>query len=372
MRPVVALLVLTACGGPDFAPAPVADGSGAREAFATGELRREVFDHRAESPLVDVLFVMDDSISMTSLLGRFQAGFERLAANPDRFPARTRIAVMNTSPADPATLDRPLPRTHPVVGSRSAARRSAGFVGLIDGSGIAAFRRHAPDKADRFPHDGCDAWFAPTDTNEAGVSCLIAHTQISRSGTRAEAGVTALAHLLARSPGKRTFRPGAAVNVVFVSDTHDPGLAPNELDKLWDDAADLVVDRPTYDDLLAAVEADNVVSAFRLHAIAPATECGERWGDGPVYYDLADDAGGVKIDACGDADWGPLLEAIFREGAVATAPVFALGHEPASVREVRVNGRDVPFEVQGEVVRIPSTELPSRRAEVQVTYEVVE
>ena len=125
-----------------------------------------------------------------------------------------------------------------------------------DAEGIARFRKHAPEIGSTFRFAGCeDAWFEPWEENAQGVPCLVAHTQISRTPIRVEAGLSALQQFLQKQAGTSTFREGAAVHVIFVSDTHSPGLSggPNRLMKTG-----LEVDPITYEDLRQLVDADTL------------------------------------------------------------------------------------------------------------------
>jgi len=304
--------------------------------------------------VADYLFVVDNSVSMGSLLELVRSGFASIG-DGEVFPKKTRIAVMNTLPANP---DREK-RLHPAVKHSVGLARSPGFMGFVDGPRIAKFRKMAsPEMAERFSEDGCSPWFRPTQTNENGVSCLVAHTQVELAPTAVEAGLTAFGQFLAANTGTATFRTGAAINVIFVSDTHDPGMKLEAVKAEKRAAVEaLIEDRPTYADLLELVELDHEPASFRLHAIAPMgkeatdlaegnhqTPCGEAWfGIEPSYFNAAMDSGGVMADICEIEDYGPIIERIARDGAVMANPVFSLGHSTASVQSVTVNGERVAW-----------------------------
>lgn len=317
----------------------------------------------ASSPVVDYLFVIDHSVSMDKVLGNVQQGMLSLASD-GVFPTKARIAVMTTLPADPSVpADQP-PQPHPAATGSAGLAFDPGFLGLVSEARIQAYAdRTTPEIAARFPLTGCDAWFEPTARNGEGQPCLLAHTQIGQTGVGVEAGLVAFRQLMegAEAP---IFRPGAAVNVIFVSDTHDPGIpldAPG--------AKGLRELRPDVALLRDLVQANSLVSSFRVHAIAPARPCVEAWSDGPTYRDAARAGEGVFLDVCTATDYRPLIEEITRKGAVVQHPVFPLGRPAADVESVVVDGAPVGFSVSedGGVVVLDQP-LPRRRSRVHVRY----
>ncbi|MEQ1504922.1 MAG: hypothetical protein ABMB14_22005 [Myxococcota bacterium] len=283
-------------------------------------------------PPVDYLFVIDDSVSMAAVMDRVREGFAAMAL-ADVFPPDSRIAVITTLPAD---------RHHPVRPALESLPDwlgfEPGFLGVVDGPAIAQFRGVAPPEvAARFPVDGCDGWFAPGDTNAGGVPCLVAHTQTSLLPLGAEAGLTALGQHLSANP--ELFRPGAAVNVVFVSDTHDPGFdGPG--------SHALIQRRPSVEELRKAAQVSNDLASFRLHGIVPESECTvEKWSAlGPVYLDAIRRSGGEALDLCA-ADTYDYVDLMARIALYGAEPqeVVAVLHQAEDVAEVRVNGRTAGF-----------------------------
>jgi hypothetical protein len=350
-----AAMFLSACDE-QLQPVPVnADGGNAYAAWEGANGRRlEAFEWggSARNQVADYLIVLDNSVSMDKVIDRVRAGFASL--KPEMFPPEARIAVMSTLPGrererqpvrGPLRFD-----LHPAVGSRDVYKHDPGFLRLVDDEGIRTLRSARPDVADRFPLDGCDAWFAPGAVNAAGQPCIVAHTQGLLASAHSEAGLTAFRQLLERHTGTPIFRPGAAVNVIFVSDTHDPGVSRK--------AADLLADRPTAAELAELVDRDNVVSSLRFHAIAPETECVERWfGFGPAYFEAAEATGGAVLDLCTAQDYRPILEKAFDEGARPTRPRFALGAEVEQVDDVRVDGTSTSWTLTG-TGRVVELELP--------------
>ncbi len=352
----------------DFAPVPdPPDGSALEvEEDERAQLRRERFSFGGEelTPLADYLFVVDDSVSMESVIDPLRQGFSSLA-HEGVFPPRSRIAVMNTQPGDYQNLQ----RWHPTVLRSWALRGSPGFLRLVDGDALESYRqRLGPERAGLFAHRGCQAWFAPQERGAGGVSCLEAHTQIGLVAYRAEAGLHAFKQLLLVRGEQPLFRPGAAANVIFVSDTHDPGFQPSQAKPELDaQLEDLYARQPDFDELQELVLAANLVSSFRVHAIAPQSLCSEPWLE-PSYFDVTEQSGGVSLDICVERDYAPLVREIVRSGALQQQPLFALSVPAAAVETVLVDGEAVSFTLEGERVLALDLELPGRRADVEVVY----
>jgi hypothetical protein len=154
------------------------------------------------------------------------------------------------------------------------------------------------------------------------------------------------------------------VNVVFLSDTHDPGLA---LGRGRDaEVAALAAERADYDELRALI--DEPVAAFRLHAIAPASKCGEAW-DTPTYYDLAEASGGVEADICTTDDYAPIFDEIAKAGSRREEGVLRLGYPAAQVGQVLLDGAPVAWSATGDpqAIRIDG-DLPASVHTVKVAY----
>jgi hypothetical protein len=313
------------------------------------------------TPIVDFLFVVDNSTSMGQIRDLVRSGLEGMSQD-DPFPAESRIAVMSTMPADPNDLT----SLHPRVNDQGAQSHEPGFLRLVDRRGIAHFRKASPELANRFKINGCnDAWFSPWQDNADGVPCLIAHTQISRTPVRVEAGLSALQQFFEKNAGETTFREGASVNVVFVSDTHSPGLAGGEgrLRKTG-----LEVDPITYEDLRDLVDKDNLVSSFRVHAIAPATECVEEWAHlGPRYFNVAKASGGSTLDICTAQDYAPFIRELVENSDVVQHPIFPLGREVTQLHSVQLDGVDVEFDVVGDGTAVRLRTIDPSRADRALT-----
>lgn len=315
----------------------------------------------AQSDVVDFLFVIDGSSSMKQLVEQVYDGFDALVAE-GAFPKDARIAVTGTTPADP---DRRT-RTHAAVHKGKQVRYDPGFQRLVDADGILRYRATYPEMEAAFALDGCDAWSRPGDRNEAGVPCFEAHTQLGLVGVGVEAGLTAVNQLLQQ---RQVFRTGAAANIVFVSDTQDPGLSASA-----PGFEDLVALRPTGPELVQTAASRQLTSSMRLHAITPVTECGsEPYAHlGDVYGDAARATGGRTLDVCTatPADYVDLIRAIVEDGAVPTEPVIPL-ERTERVRAVFVDGVEAKYHLSRDKRAIVlDAEMPAQRSNVRVEYKV--
>ena len=99
--------------------------------------------------------------------------------------------------------------------------------------------------------------------NSSGESCIAAATQSTFSSLGVEAGIHAVEQLFLKHSGQALFRPNALVNIIFVSDTHDPGINSQQLK----DA------RASYAELLDLASVDNRIASLKFHALAPVERC---------------------------------------------------------------------------------------------------
>lgn len=313
--------------------------------------------------LTDVLFVVDGSTSMRSLVEAVREGMAALG-DDDVFPPNTRIAVTNMTPRA-----RTSNTVHPMVKRKGVMQLEPGFAGLVSAQRLADAREvlagDEPRFQERLEAEGCDPWFAPGDRGPDGVSCLVAHTQILEAASEVEAGLLSAGLLALSDP--ELFRPGAAVNLVFVSDTHDPGLPP---DHKHHDA--MVAQRPDPARLAAGIAERFPVASVRMHAIAPAEPCTFETFDTPVYFEAAEATGGLALDICEATpdDYVRMMRAIAEEGSRPTQPVLALAAEAGAVDAVTVDGVEVPYTVRGRALTLDGG-VPARAADVKVRYRAV-
>lgn len=334
-----------------------ADGAVRREAFRLGP--------RATTPIADFLFVLDPSISMASVVDRVREAFLELA-RADVFPAGARVGVLSTTPHDPLRPGVPHPAQTVLAGTTAV---EPGFQQLVTADRLYAVRHAAPELALAFPVVGChDGWFTPDQTDVRSVPCLVGATQASQTVGGVEAGLTATWQWVTAADTPPRFREGAVVHVVFVSDTHDPGV--REKNPWYDELVKL---RPRPETLLRAIEEDQDVAGVRFHAIVPATRaCGEMRAVGNTsYLDAVQTTGGQRLDLCTATSYVPFVRALAEDGGRMERPVLALDGTAGDAMVVRVDGRVAAFSTtQSHQVVVLDGRLPPHEVPVDVAYEV--
>jgi len=313
------------------------------------------------STLTDVLFVVDGSVSMGPLVDKVRAGMDALTEE-GVFPSGTRIAVTNMTPQN-VRGNAPLQ----YVWKKRVAAAEPGFARLVSEESLAAAREQLSDDeryAHQFDLPGCDAWFAPGELASDGTPCLVSHTQILEAPTGVEAGLLSFGQLALRD--KELFRPGAAVNVVFVSDTHGPGLPPDHRDY---EALRSVYVPP--EDVAGLVRAGqrSPVASLRFHAVAPTEGCTSEEFEAPLYHEAAEATGGGWLDICTAtaSDYVELMRDIAVEGSRPQQAILPLAAKPEAVDSVFVDGAPVRFALRGRAL-VLDTELSPTSSEVQVRY----
>lgn len=320
-------------------------------------------DFRADTSTVlsqsDILFVVDESASMGSVLATFQAGFASLSSAV--YPQDTMMAVTNMAPAyytDVASYTMDLTNSFYKTAATQIFTQQPGFLQLITGSSISSFISANSSYTGKFPLKGCSAWFKPTDNNVDGQSCLNAHTQVGLIATGVEAGIVSLDQLVRRNgaAGKALFRPGSLVNIVFVSDTHDPGAnyygrpgAPAALPDYnavtqtlmnynpgirgvkynaiapMPPAGDAALTGVNYVGTLPATLADSKISGEDLHSFS--------------YLGYVAKSGGVAMHPVND--WKLSLPKIIEETKVLRAPAVTLRLPAKKILKVIVEGVEI-------------------------------
>lgn len=174
-----------------------------------------------ETAPTDILFVLDDSSSMSAIIASIKAGISTI--NGARFPDNTRMAATYMSP-DKVNLDG---TTNFGFGYSSVKVVSPGHLQLVSANSINTYLSTEDDGHHRhLALAGCDSeWFSPIDLNPNGQRCLDAALQSTMYSTGVEAGIVSLMQLAEKFTGqnRRLFRNRAHVNVIFISDTHEPG-----------------------------------------------------------------------------------------------------------------------------------------------------
>lgn len=335
------LLGLVACSDTGFQGGSNPKNSGSNrntgaEATALKETK-SVFSFGPKSAMADFLFIFDNSGSMNQSLDQLRLGFASLEGA--RWPADSRIAVMTTLPGDPKNLN----EIHPNVNKYPNINLDPGFLNLVSEAARKKFIE-APGTTSRgkqgFSEEMCaEEWFKPTDVSPQGRPCLSVAIQSPFEGVGVEAGLVALSQILKKRPN--LFRSKTNVNVVFISDTQDPG----------DNAPAVQAIRPTYAELKPLIESNSTVTGIKLHGITPSENCqtGEgrpsaQAGRGLPYQDAIKASGGMWLDYCeGPAirtNYKPVAEQIL--AAATPEPVFLLPNAAASIARVLVAGSVYP------------------------------
>lgn len=357
--PALAALTLNGCSTEyslsETPEVPVTNAvSGERGAATSGQMHQFKVDP-ATADRADYLFVVDPSVSMAKVNGLMRAGFESL--QPEEFGREARIAVISTTPRAFGPGRNP----HPSVQDPEGALRDPGFQKLVQGRDIAAWKRMANADAET----ACDGWFAPGDKLSDGTPCLQAVTELPLYKANAEAGLLAVKQLLQSQGDEPLFRDGASVNIVIVSDTHDPGLPAGA----GRDA--LTAQRPDYDELVQLVTRANAVASLKVHAIAPSEACSplEDWaGIGTSYYDVALASGGRIVDVCTTEDYTPIFRELGVTAMTRTHAVLDLGADAGKIKSVQVNGEPIPYRTYrgGRLVRVDNAMAGATDIQVEV------
>jgi hypothetical protein len=262
----------------------------------------------------------------------------------------------------------------------------------VDAAGISSFVSSYPSQSGHFPKAGCAAgWFEPKALNPAGDSCLSAATQISLLGTGQETGLVSLDQLSRRQAqnGGRLFRPGVLANVIFVSDTHDPGAAyynktgaPKAIAK--------------YNDLVKSVyDANPGLAGLKFHGIVPLPPAGhpaltgvttlgnlpatladskisgeDVWDFG--YLPFVAGSGGVAMHPVNN-DWSAVAKDLVKGLSVAHAPSVVLAVPAVRILSVKVAGIELdPAEytllADGKTIHISANPAWPNPVAIAVTF----
>lgn len=280
-----------------------------------------------EDQPIDYLFILDNSGSMTASVQAVNQGFLSLLQN-DVFPRNSKVAVMTTLISDPNDFN----VVHSDVnGDYNGIQFEPGFLDFVNKTAIVNYRNQVNDnRADNFLLDGCDdKWFSPQDTDGNGTPCLVAATQ-SAFAVGVEAGVTAFEQLNMKHKDNKIFRKDALLNVIFVSDTHDPGRNVQELIDNRKNFAQLDELTKTYQD----------IKSLKFHAMAPFTQCSSENLYDLSYFTLVDASKGEKADICVSTDYSVFLKAMV-EASIDQEPVFKLSKAAEEVIGVYVDGQPI-------------------------------
>lgn len=344
----------------------------------------DTFNYFFNVEAVDILFVMDDSVSMNSLLSNVISGFKSLSRSD--FPDNTKMAVTYMSP--PKYFNgRPDFQTPWNIW----ADKTPGFMQLVNKASIEAFLSYDnpsfPDgSSDRqvflqgknnFKIEGCDeGWFAPDEKNQPSDGknpslCLEGAIQAPYFGTQVEAGTVSLMNLVSHFSSnfkKPLFREGSSVNVIFISDTHDPGVGtldsipscqgyyggPNAPEMMSDYASLkglIVANNPGVEYLkFSAItrmppENDSILEGVHTVGTLPQDYTGSHVNNEPdcffSYLPFVRESGGLAMHV-GNTNWNDLIKSLVKDFSTRRAPEFRLSKKAKLIEEVIVDENALP------------------------------
>lgn len=338
-------------------------------------------------PKADILFVVDESISMNTVIQQVRQGF--VSVSQQAYPGDSKIAVMNMSPAY-VNADSSINFSQPFVTKVSGLAHQPGFLKLVSRAGIQNYKNQIPADAAKFPLPGCAAqWFQPQDTDASGANCLLGATQLALQPIGVEAGIVSLFQMAKRqtSLGAKLFRDRALVNVVYVSDTHDPGAG-------YYDQPGAYATIPTLAQLKTVILANNPsILDLKINGIVPLPTAGSllltglnvvgtlpssssvsgESTNGFSYLNLIKESGGVALHPIGQS-WNTASAAIVADLGKPTDLIIRLTYPAKSIIKVIVQAQVIApadYELKSDGVTLivkKSAGVPAI-AQVSVEYE---
>lgn len=319
-----------------------------------------------EYPFVDILFVLDESVSMSNDLENLKKGFESLTSVD--FPKNVRLAFTNMAPAavdlnEKIDFNSPLQPFYNHTSIGSIISESPGFIKLINKQNIDKFLLSHSNLSSHFMMKGCNnSWFEPSEKNETNELCFMAHSQIALQGIQYEAGTVSLFQLLHSYSfrNEKLFRDQSAVNVILISDTHDAGQG------------DYYGSIGAYKTMLtleqlkeAAYENNQNIKNITFHGIVPlpistsplyeglkvigkiplteseANENTEGNGQrGYTYLSYIKNSFGYAIHT-NNTNWDELMKNLFKETGKAQHPIIQAENNIKQINFLKVNGQSL-------------------------------
>lgn len=290
---------------------------------------KDIFNY-GKPDVFDFLFIIDQSISMAKVVERLDKAFKDLVSGSSPFPAGSKIAVMNTMVATSPGSSKP----HPDLRGHKAWEIEPGFQHLINRSRIINFRNQTSSEyKGQWALSGCSqSWFDPQQRAAEGHFCMEAATQISLARVGKEPGMEAYAQFM-RSPGGRgVFRNSSIVNVIFVSDTHDPGGRSDDLKAK--------AESKSYAGLRDLTLSSNPsISGVKFHGIVPSVKCTDEDLHSKSYHRIIDQSEGVKKNVCKVSSFKSFIRKMISKSDEPKDVTFALSRPEYFVKWVSVNGK---------------------------------
>ena len=162
---------------------------------------------------VDYLFIIDNSSSMDAIIAEMKQGFIDIVEKGN--PSKLKVGVMSTA----------------VKEGQKEKSKLNGFKSLVTRASI----KRNPDRKDH--GQGCvEGWFSPREKDGTATNkyCMEIASNFVTYGTSVEPGLTSFDRFLEEQKNDSPFRKNAALNVIFISDTHDVGQNNRKLRELRD------------------------------------------------------------------------------------------------------------------------------------------
>lgn len=321
------------------------------------------FIFKGEHSTVDYLFVFDNSVSAKNILLKAGQAFQDIVqTNPNVFASDGKVAVMSTMISDDTYKS-----THAQIKKYDGIDKEPGFLDFVNKESLDRFREANQKVADKIYTKGMceEKWFSPqskvkSDGVETETSCLQAALQSVASGVGAEAGAQAFQQILLKNKSQQIFRKEAILNVIFLSDTHDPGK-PN-------------MKSPSFNanDLRNLAMESNQLIDVKFHALAPEKGVSSEKLYNKYYFTLVEQTDGQKLHV-GDFDnYSSFMESMLlkaKESKVAKIPLNKLD---APIKSVKADGNEVNYNscIDGFIcVDFQDTNIPSSGIKITIEYE---
>lgn len=330
-------------------------------------------------PMVaDMLFVMDNSVSMSQYSERVAQGLA--AIKKETFPESTRIAVMTTMAAEDAqaaSLKAHADIWKNRVSYGSCINKEPGFLSMVNKAAVDTFKactKEGTEDAsklqgykDKYSKTVCDeSWFKPFDLNPQGDRCFSAALQSPYHAVGCEPGLLALEQIVARNSGKPLFRDNAAISVIFVSDEQHGCEAAST-------RGDPTKAAETAERIKTAILANSKVVSIKFHGITPDLGNADIMPTNTLSYKrVIESVGGKWFNVLEPAqNYNGIIEQVIQAAAEVTVPEFYIPSTAKAVKEVKVDGvatKNYQFDLSKSKVTVQGLD-PQKKVEIIIRFE---
>lgn len=352
-------------------------------------VKREQFAKSFSVAPTDILFVLDDSCSMRTIANSMASGFASL--QEATYPGDTRMGLTYMAPVnvdEMGFLDflTPYHRNVPV--------ETPGLVKLVNKQNVDNYVAAYPNHSEYFQMEVCnESWFSPGQKNSNGDSCLSAAAQLAPICTGVEAGLVTLEQILNRYTlnNQRLFREDAFVNIIFVSDTHEPGAnyfgRPNAYERMksYGEIVSLINENsPGISSLKMGgilplpVDGHEAYEGLNVIGAKPQTE-EESYINGEGNWDFSylpyiKETGG-SVSHANASNWTGIANSLVQDTKTTGTLVLTLADRADRILSVLINGEAVAQEdwsisANSRVITIKHTSDTSTTLNIDIIYEV--